>query len=228
MALSEHRESPKTRNFSESDRQLPIVRLEPVEGLADRLRKFGKRKTFLPGSFLFQQDEKINAIYVVESGLVELAIISKMGGIKIIALCPPGVVIGEMGFHSNYINISQSKVLVKSDLIVISIEKEQENIFNDPEIALRLYKSVATKLQLTTNQLGVMMLETLTARIAYVLLDYNKTEVFLTQERLAAMVGCSRITITRNLNQMQDQGIIHTQWGCITIINRDALKKLIL
>ena len=228
MASSEQKVTSEIRNFSKNDRRLPIMRLEPIEGLADRLKKFGRRKTFLPGTFLFQQDEQIDSIYVVESGLIELAIISKMGDIKIIGICPPGVVIGEMWFYSKYVNISQSKVLIKYDLIVISIEKDYSRFFNNPEIAFLLFKSIAAKLQLTTNQLGVMMLETLSTRIAYVLLDHNKAEVFLTQERLAAMIGCSRITITRNLNQMQDQGIVHIQRGCITILNRNALTKLIL
>lgn len=228
MTSSEQKESPEIRNFSENSSQISFMRLNPIEGLADRLKKFGRSKTFLPGTVLCQQDEEIDSIYVVESGLVELAIISKMGKTKIIAICPPGIIIGEMALYSNYVNTSQLKVMVKSNLNIISIEEGSEKFFNDPEIVSRLFKSLATKLQLTTNQLGVMVLQTLTARIAHMLLDYNKAEVFLTQDKLADMIGCSRITITRQLNEMQDQGIIHTQRGCIAILNRSALKKLIL
>jgi len=176
---------------------------------------------------LFQQLEEIRSIYVVESGLVELSVVSKMGDTKVISYCGDGVVIGEMGLYQKYINSTQAMVLKKSKLNVISIAEGRQKIFNDPELAALLYESLATKLQLTTNQLGITLLDSTVSKIASILLDFNESEVHLTQEKLADSVGCSRITITRHLGFLEEQGIIKNERGKIIILNRPALKKLI-
>lgn len=164
---------------------------------------------------------------MIESGLVELAVVSKLGNTKIITNCYDGVILGEMGLYQNYINTSQATVIKKSEINVIPIEVGRREFFKDPELALLLFKSLATKLQLTTNQLGIMMLESILSRIAYVLLDYQRSEVTITQEKLAAAVGCSRITVARHLKTLKERGIIKNKRGVIIVLNRQALEELI-
>lgn len=213
--------SPKTSH------DVFVIRMDSVEGLSKSLRSYGNTKTFLPGKILFNQLDDIQSIFVIESGLVELAVISKNGSKKIITHCSAGIVLGEMGLFQQYINSTQATVLEKSRINVIPIEEGRKGFFNDPELAALLFKSSIAKLQLTTNQLGIMMLESINTRIAHILLDYHCAEVHLTQEKLASTVGCSRVTATRHLNWLEDQGIIKNRRGRIFILNRQALEDLV-
>ncbi len=206
---------------------ISVIRIAPIEGLSLRLRPYGNPRIFFPGEILFQQLEEIRSIFVIESGLVELAVVSKLGNTKIITNCYDGVILGEMGLYQNYINTSQATVIKKSEINVIPIEVGRREFFKDSELALLLFKSLATKLQLTTNQLGIMMLESILSRIAYVLLDYHRSEVQITQEKLAAAVGCSRITVARHLKTLKERGIIKNKRGVIIVLNRQALEELI-
>lgn len=213
-----------TRNSSSN---LPIIRLDPIDGLSTLLQPYGHIKTFLPGFVLFRQLEEIHSLYVIKSGLIELAILSKTGDKKVIAYCYEGVIIGEMGLYQRYFNSSQATILKKSTLNVIPIGINVRKILKDPKIVTLLNKSLIIKLQLITNQFGVMMLESTIAKISSVLLDFNSQEVRLTQEKLADSVGCSRVTITRHLGFLENQGIIKNKRGRIVILNKKALKELI-
>ena len=206
---------------------LSVIRVEPIKDLAKRLKPYGDKKNFSPGTILFQQLEEIRSIFVIESGLVELAFISKMGDKKVIAYCYKGVIIGEMGLYQNYINSSEATVIEKSILNVIPINKGREELFKDPEISSLLYQSLCSKLQLITNQLGIMALESIISRIAYILLDFNADEINLTQEKLADSVGCSRMTITRHLGTLEKLGAIKNERGKIRILEKATLRKLI-
>lgn len=211
----------------ENNWRFPIIRLKPIDGLSVRLKGFGSRKVFEAGEFLFRQTEEISNIYVVEDGLVDVAVLSKNGALKTIALCPPGVIIGEMGLLISYLNTAYSTALTRSTINVIELETMRKAFFEDPDISAGFYNSIVTKLQLTTNQLGIMTLNTPKARIAHILLDYKQSEIPLTQERLATMVGCSRVTVTRHLNQMQDLGGIQLKRKSIVILNSSSLEMFI-
>ncbi|HEY59187.1 MAG TPA: Crp/Fnr family transcriptional regulator [Anaerolineae bacterium] len=228
MITPQQTETIENHSLPINENLLSVVHLKPIEGFADKLNKFGVQHTKNAGNILFAQYEKMNSIYVIQSGLVALEIISTMGETKTIGICPPGVILGEVGLFSDYISTSQSRVLFKSKINVLSIKRMGNKLLEDSDIVLLLFRSLSSKLQLSTNQLGIMMLETLQARIAHILLECNKERVFLTHETLSTIIGASRISVTRHLREMQEQGIIQTQRGSILIINRNALKKLIV
>lgn len=205
----------------------PIVCMTAVEGLARRLESHANTRTFYPGEKLFFQGTPINSIFVVMSGLVELAIFSNTGEKKTIAHCSKGIILGEMGLFQKYANSSEATVLERSRIVILPLEDLKKVFENDPELATLLFKSMITKLQLTTNQLAIMMLKSIPSRIAHILLDFRGSEVNLTHEELAAAVGCSRVTVTRHLGLLRDKGIIKNTKGKILIVDFQALNKYI-
>lgn len=49
----------------------------------------------------------------------------------------------------------------------------------------------------------------------------------LTQEALAAMVGARRPVVASLIGEMQDEGLVRFHRGCLTILDRPALQRLV-
>jgi CRP/FNR family cyclic AMP-dependent transcriptional regulator len=201
--------------------------IKPIAGLFSRLEKLGREKTFQPGEVLFYQESTINEIYAIKTGLVELSSAYLTGKRKIFAYCTDGVILGEMALFHPYENINEAVALEKSQIIVIDIEKLKNEFFRDKELVIFLFNSLSEKMKVTTKHLRIMMLDSITARIAYVLLDFHREEVRLTHDDIAALVKCSRISVTRHIKELVGEGIINSGRGKIVINDRQALAELI-
>jgi len=207
--------------------QPPVIWINPISRLLSSLEKLGKEKSFQPGEVLFYQTSDIKNVYAIKSGLIELSINYLTGKRKIIAQCSSGIILGEMALFHPYNNISEAVVKEKAQIIVLSVEVLKREFFQNSELAELLYNSISEKLKLTTNQLGIMMLDSITSRIAYVLLDFHVQEIQLTHDDIAAMVKCSRVSVSRHMRELSENGIIVIGRGKIKIKNRRALEGMI-
>jgi len=63
-------------------------------------------------------------------------------------------------------------------------------------------------------------------RLAQVLLSYQRTEIKVTHQALAAHLGSVREVVSRQLKQFEDKGLVSLHRGSIIINNFDGLKQL--
>jgi len=84
---------------------------------------------------------------------------------------------------------------------------------------------MAAKLRCVSQHLGMVSLGDTRVRIARILLEYGRSVVPLTHHLLAEMAGCSRITVTRHLGELQERGVLRLGRGAITIRDRAALRS---
>lgn len=222
----ESKSNLKVEKMSEYE-EAPIIWIKPITGLFSRLEKLGKEKIFDPGEVLFYQTSTISNVYAIKTGLIELSINYLTGKRKIITHCTSGIILGEMALFHPYNNISEAVTKEKAQIILISIEELKKQFLQDKEMAIMLFNSISEKLKLTTNHLGIMMLDSITSRIAYVLLDFHDKEIRLTHDDIAALVKCSRVTVTRHMRELIGKKIINSGRGKIIINDRQALEELI-
>lgn len=218
----------ETKNKYLNDDEIgPVIQINPISGLLQRFASMGMEKIFKPGDVLFYQSDIVEKIFVIESGSVDLSITYTNGTKKTITHCSDGVILGEMALFHEYKNVSEAVVKEPSRIFVVEINKVREAFCEDTTFAKLLYNSISAKLQLITNQLGIMMLESIPSRIAHVLLDFHQEEILLTHDEIASLVKCSRVSATRHLRRLTKQRIIANQRGRIIIVDRAALAELI-
>jgi CRP-like cAMP-binding protein len=120
----------------------------------------------------------------------------------------------------------------------MSREDVQQMLLSDPRIAARIAETLGNRLIAMEQRLSDVVFKAVPLRIASTLLTLGRAEgtrarwpfsrragdVRLTHEQLAELVGTSRETTTKVLNELRDQGWIELQRGKIVLLDLKALE----
>src|SRR5215218_3310355 len=110
----------------------------------DGLERFAR--DFAAGTVLFEEGQPGDFMYVVASGDVEIR--RKVGEIeRVLAVIPPGDFFGEMAILNSRPRSATAVVRVSSRLIVIEGRTFEAMLRARPEIAMRIIKALAMRLE---------------------------------------------------------------------------------
>ncbi len=189
-----------------------------------------------PGGTLFFEAQPAHGVYVLCKGHVKLTASSKNGKTLLIRIAKPGDVLGLSAAISDtsYSTTAQAldplqvKSFQSKDFLHF-IEHHIEGSMHAAKMLNRKYRdalSTAARLVLSASISG---------RIASLLLEMaaeqNDPELrftlSLTHEELAGMLGTTRESVTRILNEMKHKEIIAIHGASITILRKDVLELLV-
>lgn len=116
------------------------------------------------GTVLFREGDPGREMYVIQSGDVE---ISRMMGEKrqTLALLPPGEFFGEMAIINNRPRSATATVKKKARLLVIDGETFEAMLRGKTEIAVRMIKSMAERLERANQQIELLLLKNSNHRV---------------------------------------------------------------
>jgi CRP/FNR family transcriptional regulator, cyclic AMP receptor protein len=128
----------------------------------DGLERFAK--DFAAGTVLFEEGQRGDFMYVVQSGEVE---IRRMVGDdeRLIAVLPPGEFFGEMAILNARPRSATAVVRMDARLLVIEGRTFEAMLRARPEIALRIIKSLALRLEAANQQVELLLLPTPNHRV---------------------------------------------------------------
>jgi CRP-like cAMP-binding protein len=179
-------------------------------------------------------------VAIVVEGKIKQTLYSSRGTEKILFFLRTGEIFGEM----DYFGGGKDNVIAKAvDNSVISvIKQDQINIAldNKPEAYKYFLHSITRKFRIVMLQMSDMYFNTSLEKIADALLrlscqgggliskegkgDGSESLVIsMTHQELADLIGCSRITVTKGLNELKDKKIVGLQNRKVII---NDIKKL--
>ncbi len=176
---------------------------------------------------------------IITKGRIKVCIYTKSGLEKILFFLNPGEIYGEESLFYPHIDISP--VPMEDTTISFIDDDILEKYLTSHSLDYRyLFQSILRKYQIALFQMGDLLKHSPKAQICSALSriaiqrnditqdngDGVELDVFLTHETLGNIIGCSRVTVTRVLNQLKIEGIIDTSNRRIKILNFDALKDL--
>jgi CRP/FNR family transcriptional regulator, cyclic AMP receptor protein len=128
----------------------------------DGLERFAR--DFKAGTVLFEEGQPGDYMYVVSTGEVE---IRRMVGEteRVLAVLPPGEFFGEMAILNSRPRSATAVVRVDSRLIVIEGKTFEAMLRARPEVALRIIKSLALRLESANQQVELLLLPTPNHRV---------------------------------------------------------------
>ena len=130
------------------------------------LERFGR---FYPaGTVLFHEGEAGKEMYVVHSGLVELTRRMKERD-TVLALVRPGEFFGEMAIVNNRPRSASATVKEDSRILVIDSRTFEAMIRGKAEIAVRMIKALAGRLEQANQQIELLLLRDVNHRIVHCL-----------------------------------------------------------
>ena len=162
---------------------------EPLERFA---RDFG------PGQVLFEEGSPGDFMYVVQSGEVEIR--RTVGDSeRVLAVLAPGEFLGEMAILNNRPRSATAVCKTAARLLVIEGKTFEAMLRARPEIALRIIKSLATRLESANQHVELLLLPTANHRVVQCLRQLAEEQI----ERAGAQLNHgSAILVPRTLEEI--------------------------
>ena len=130
--------------------------------MIDALERFAR--DFPAGAVLFEEGQPGDYMYVVQSGEVEIR--RQVGETeRVLAVLPPGEFFGEMAILNGRPRSATAVVRTAGRLLVIEGRTFEAMLRARPEIALRIIKSLATRLENANQHVELLLLPTPNHRV---------------------------------------------------------------
>jgi len=116
--------------------------------------RFGRE--FSPGDVLFREGESGDVMFVIQSGAVRIS--KAIGGVdKVLAVLGPGEFLGEMAILNGKPRTATATVVEQARCLVIEARTLEQMVARNAEIALRLIKKLAKRLDSADTLVEILM-----------------------------------------------------------------------
>ncbi len=194
--------------------------------------RFGK--TIPKGTVLFREGDIGQEMFIIQSGRVKIS--KNVRNIeKTLSVIGKGEFFGEMAILNDKPRSATAEVVDDSEILVIDRNTFETMIKGNAEIALRIIKKLAQRLQEADNQIESLMIKDNTSRVANLLAKIAKDKgidtvmggvvIDTTSEDMASMLGMTRDQIEKIIDKIAKSRIIDRREGRIIITNREQLTQ---
>jgi CRP/FNR family cyclic AMP-dependent transcriptional regulator len=225
------------------DHQQPLT--SGTEGLLSRLPehlfttlfKHATTVRLRADSALFLTGDVGDGCYRVEDGLLKVTIVSRSGSQRILAFAGRGAIVGELSVIDRLPRSASVIVVRNATLSFISRATFEDFAKKHPEVYKTLVELLAARLRETDATIAAGTFLPLRGRVACALLelahdfgkDVGSDRIVIRQKigqsDLAAMVGISRESVSRILNDWKRRKLVSTHSGYYWIENKAQLQK---
>ena len=194
-------------------------------------QKFGK--VFPPGTILFREGERGKEMYVIQSGKVRITK-EVRGKTQTLAVLGPGEFFGEMAILNNKPRSATAVVEEESKMLVIGPKTFESMIRGNTEIAVRMIKKLAQRLEETDHQIESLMLKDSNSRVVHTLsrmadTSGQKTEqgirVNVTVADLAGKCGLEASQVNEIITKIANAKLLSVGPDWIIIPDVEKLRK---
>jgi len=202
-----------------------------LAGIARTLRK----RRFRRGEVIFHQGDTGDTLEIVASGSVKIVLASEEGEEAILATVQPSQTFGELALLDGAPRSASAIALEPSETWQLPRSTLRNLMDEDPALRDAMFASLASVLRRITGQVEELHFLDLAGRLATRLgrlaraQDPTAQEVtldwHLTQSDLAAMIGGTRQSVNRLLNDLVDEGLVRVDKDTLVILDVDALLR---
>ncbi len=193
------------------------------------MRKVKKR------TVLFRKGDAGTNLYAVCAGAVKISASSDQGKDAVFNLVIPGEIFGEIAFLDGGQRTADAVMSEDGELMVVERRDFIPLLRKYPDIAIKLLEIVCSRLRKTTGQVEDMVFFDIHVRLAKALLylyrhgasgSPNKS-IRITQRDISQMIGASRETTNRELQNWQRRKWLKLERAGLIILAPDELAALI-
>ncbi|WP_440603696.1 Crp/Fnr family transcriptional regulator [Bacillus sp. GB_SG_008] len=213
-------------------KELSEEELQPIVDIS-QLRNYKAK------SFVFMQGDTLDRVFFIQSGKVKIQKTDVTGKEQIVSVLQAGEMFPHAGFFQKGTFPAHAEILETAELIVTPIADFEKILIQHPELCIKMFKVLGEKIVDLQNRLEEQILHDTYEQIIMLLLrlcksngiqmndKYTLTTQFTNRE-LANMIGTSRETMSRTMNQLKRKKLIDIdENGCFIIIP-DKLKAEII
>jgi CRP/FNR family transcriptional regulator len=189
------------------------------------------RMAFKRGEIIFQDGDRGNGIYIVETGKIKIYKLSMDGKEQILHIFGPGHTFGEVPVFQGKSFPASAMTLEPSDIVFLPRDRFVALITTT--LSMNMLADLSRRLRAFTVQIEALSLKEVPARLAAYILTLSKEQKNATRVRLpiskaqlSNLIGTTPETISRMFKKMGETGLIEVQTKTIDILDKDGLIEL--
>lgn len=214
-------------------RPTPLSPLSPDQATLDRFLAQCHRRRYPSRADVFRPGDPAGTLYYVINGSLSIISEEPDGRELVLGYINAGDFIGEMGL---FVHAEQREVLLRTrtacELAEISYERLHQLFATTlaaecPRILYAIGAQISKRLLDTSRKASRLAFLDVTGRIVRTLLDLCQepdamshpqgTQIKVSRQELARIVGCSREMAGRVLKQLQEQGMLHARGKTVVV-----------
>lgn len=219
--------------------RLPLFEGLPPDALDEavrhvRVRPYGR------GTVIFHKDDPGSLLYVILKGAVSISLPSAEGKDLVLSILSAGDFLGELSLLDEEPRSATATALEDDTQTLILPRKDFLDLVQQyPQMAIHIMALLSRRLRETNVLAQDAALLDLPGRLSRRLLELaerhgkqdgagTRIELRLTQTDLASLIGATRVATNRQLQRLQQQGVLKWQAQHITVLKPAALRRLAL
>jgi CRP-like cAMP-binding protein len=186
--------------------------------------------------YVFMQDDPLDRVFFIHSGRVKIYKTDFSGKEQIISILEPGEMFPHSGFFRRGKFPAHAEVMENANLIVVPIDKFEEILISYPELCIKLFNVLGEKIVDLQQSLEAQILHNTYEQIILLLIrlcksngekidDRYKLTTQFTNRELANMIGTSRETVSRTINQLKKKEFIWQNEDGFYLLDQEALQQ---
>jgi CRP-like cAMP-binding protein len=193
---------------------------------AHQLLALARRRTYRRGEVVFHRDDPSDTLHLVSSGCFAVRVSTRLGDVSTLSLVGPGQCFGELALiRPEHLRSATVQALEAGETRTLSRVEFDRRRREHPALEAFLVDLLATRVAELTERL-VEALYTPAPQRVRLLIDelcerYRDASgiaaIPLTQEDLAGLAGTSRLTVSRVLHSLKEQGLVEVRRGRISV-----------
>jgi CRP-like cAMP-binding protein len=198
------------------------------------LMLLGRSLEFHERQCLFRQGEAGKDLYIIRKGDINISVTSDDGREIILSKLSDGEIFGEIAMFDGGDRTADAWVLKDTTLISIQREDFLNFLSRRPHLNTAVILLLCKRLRSCSELLEDFLFNDALKRLVCKLIGISEKHdnlvnslIEITQEDLAKMTGSSREVVNRNLQLLQDKGLLFLQRKRIIIPDIAKLKKIV-
>ena len=202
----------------------------------DLFCQHSSRFTFPPETWLLQQDQAINEVFLIETGLVKLTRTESSGGEMITGLRSAGKLLGAASASAKNLSPMTVTTLTQCEVYRLAVGQFtdlMETITDFSHHVLELISQQQQEQMIRQAQLGLLSAR---ARLALLLLEFSREiapnkngeirlQLPLKDADVAAMLAIDPAPLSRIFGKLVKDGVIRKSGGWVYLTDLDLLKQ---
>lgn len=193
--------------------------------------KAGQKQNYQTSDIIYMQEDEADLIYLILKGSVRVYVMNSNGKEVTIEILHRGQIFGE----SALITRSKRPTTIEAIQDTVVIACYPEKLYPYCQQSQGLMIAIMQSMSHTCNYLTAMMKRSYTynrhEKVAAFLLDqmelHHQNEISYTHEEIASLLGLSRVTVTKVLNEFEKEKMILLQYKSIVIKDKNKLYSLL-
>ena len=194
----------------------------------------GRVRRYTSGTTIFREGDRGDSLHVVIEGSVRVTVVSAGGAEVTVALLGPGEFVGDLALLDGLPRSANAVAAEPTKTLVVTRDDFRRWLTDRPKASLALLEALSQRVRRTDEVLADLTFLDLPKRLAKRLaalaaersVGGTAVRLRITQAELASMLGVSRESVNKQLNEFERNGWLRLGRGSVTVLDEASLRSL--